>query len=263
MKIRIIVSFTMMFGTVILFVGCGPELITCPDNSGRSAKVGRTESNLLYELGTVVVRYHELRDLTDDVPLAAVNDFFLKRGYTPKVKGSVGSHEYVSIGDDVEIYPMLKDLRNTPGVADVRLHFFLTTSTLLLESAPDYVEGIIWDDEDWDWPSVSRAILEVGVLEDGTLYEFGVVLVKYDEGDTASVAPAIVSSFFTRKGYFPRIINSVYDFKVMHVGDCVDIAPMLETLRAIPGVADVRLNQLHSILEVAQGKFDRTDVSLF
>ena len=56
---------------------------------------------------------------------------------------------------------------------------------------------------------------------------------------------------------------SGYGYKVMHVGDCVDTAPILKELKAIPGVADARLNQLHTILDVLLGKSDVPGVSLY
>ncbi len=268
MKIRIIVLFTMIFGTVIVLVGCGPELIDCPDNSDGSstAKIGRTKDNQLYEFGAVLVYYdraaQQQMDMTDDIPFSPVNDFFVKEGYTPRVKGFVLDAEVISLGSDVDTYPMLKDLRNIPGVAGAYPHIFYKTSVLLYLSTLDYEP----EPSDEDVPSVSRAIIEVGMLEDGSLYELGVILVKYDEMHTANTNPAeAVDTFFLKKGYTPRTMDSVsgYGYKVMHVGDCVDTAPILKELKAIPGVADARLNQLHTILDVLLGKSDVPGVSLY
>ena len=200
--------------------------------------------------------------MTDDIPFSPVNDFFLKKGYTARVKGFILSGEVISLGSDVDTYPMLKDLSNIPGV-EAYPHVFFKTSVLLYRSSLDY-EPLL-SDEDLP-PSVRRAIIEVGMLADGTLYELGVVLVKYDEMHTANTNSAkAVVTFFRKKGYTPRTMDSVsgYGYKVMHVGDCVDTAPMLEELKTIPSVADARLNQLHTILEVAKGESDVPDVSPF
>lgn len=265
MKIRIIVLFAMIFGIIIVLVGCGPELIDCPDNpDGATAKIGRTESGNLYEFGAVLVYYDQATkqqmDMTDDIPFSLVKDFLVKEGYTPRVKGFILDAEVISLGSDVDPYPMLKDLENIPGVAGAYPHVFYKTSLLLYLSSLDYTpEG-----SDEDWPSVSRAIIEVGRLKDGSLYEFGVVLVQYDEMHTANTNPAeVVDTFFHKKGYTPKTLDSVsgYGYKVMHVGDCVDTAPMLEKLKAIPGVADARLNQLHTVLDIALDKSDVPGVS--
>ena len=266
MKIKVIVLFTMIFGTAIILVGCAPKLIDYPDNSGgpATAKVGRTEDGLLYEFGVVSLRYDELTqqetDLTDDIPLAAVNAFFVKRGYTPSVKGFFIDYEVVSFSSDVDPYPMMKEIADIPGVVEVDLHVFHKTSELLYASSLDYIE------EEWDndIPSVGRAIVEVGRMKDGSLYEFGVVLIQYDEISTT--VPALVkrvNNFFVGKEYTPKTVDSFSNFVVIDVGDCVDTAPMLGDIEEIPGVISARLNLLHTTLEVLRGESDVPGMSLF
>lgn len=266
-KRKIIVLFAMIFGTIIVLVGCGPELIDCPDNPDEAtAKIGRTESGTLYEFGAVLVYYDQATkqqmDMTDKIPFSLVNDFLVKEGYTPKVKGFIFDGEVISLGSDVDTYPMLKDLKNIPGVEGAYLHGLYKTSLLLYISALETMP--LPSDGDEDLPSVSRAIIEVGRLEDGSLYELGIVLVKYDEMHTANTNPAeAVDTFFHKKGYTPKTMDSIsgYGYKVMHVGDCVDTAPMLVELKTIPGVADARLNQLHTVLDIALDKSDVPGVS--
>ena len=113
-------------------------------------------------------------------------------------------------------------------------------------------------------PSVDRAIVEVGRREDGALYEFGVVLIQYDKTITTDPTPVTaVNNFFLRKGYTPKTIDSFSDFVVIDVGDCVDTAPMLGDIEAIPGVISAQLNRLYSTLEVLQGGSDIPGVSSF
>ena len=272
MKIRIIVLFAIILGTLNVLVGCGPELIDCPDNpdGAATAQIGREEDGTLYAFGWVLVYYDETpKQQVDRPPFSAVNDFLVKKGYTPSVKGFIFNAEVIALGSDVDPYPMLKDLNNLPGVSEVYPLVLFKTSTLLHRST---LEGIsLQSDEDRDSPSVGRAIIEVGRLEDGSLYEFGVVLVKYEEYDVMTMSlPNIypweaVKTFFRKKGYAPKVIDTIggtyYDplrpsfgYKVLHVGDCVDTALMLEELKAIPGVVDARLNQLHTLLDLALDK---------
>ena len=266
MKIKVAMLFTMIFGTVIVLVGCGPKLIDCPDNSdGSTVKVGRTKDGLLYEFGVVSVRYDESvqreADLTDGVPSAAVSEFFVKRGYTPRVEGFIIDYEVISFGSDLDPYSMLKKLRNIPGVVETDLHVFHKTSELLYASTLDY-----YIEEGWnrDVPSVDRAIVEVGMMKDGSLYEFGVVLIQYDKMSTTVPTPVkAVNNFFVRKGYTPKIIDSFSDFVVIDVGHCVDTAPMLGDIMAIPGVVSARLNLLYSTLEVLRRESDIPGVSSF
>ena len=259
MNIKVVVLFTMVFGTVIVLVGCGPKLIDCPDIPDRSStKVGRTKDGLLYEFGVVSVRYdasvQQETDLTDGVPSAAVREYFVKRGYTPKVEGYVIDYEVISFGSDVDPYPMLKELRNVLGVVETDLHVFHKTSELLYASTLDYIIEEGWNRER---PSVGRAIVEVGMMKDGSLYEFGVVLVQYDEMRTTNPTPVeVVNNFFLRKGHTPKIIDSFSDFVIIDVGECVDTAPMLGDIEAIPGVISARLNMLYPTLEVLRGGSD-------
>lgn len=267
MKIKVVLLFTMMFGTTIAaLVGCGPKLIDCPDNSGTPAttKVGRTKNGLLYEFGVVSVRYDKSvqrkTDLADGASSAAVNAFLVKSGHTPKIKGLILDYEVISLGSAIDPYPMLKDLRNIPGVVETDLHVFHKTSELLYASSLDYIE----EDQNRDSPSVGRAIVEVGVLEDGSLYEFGVVLIQYDEMRTAGpMLVKTVNAFLVGKGHTPKIIDSFSNYVVIEVGNCVDTAPMLGDIETIPGIISARLNVLHSTLEVLRGEPDVPGMSPF
>ncbi len=266
MKMKVVVLFTMMFATVTVLAGCGPKLIDCSDNLGGAAtvKVGRTENGLLYEFGVVAVRYDEATqqetDLTDGVPSDAVNAFFVNKGYTPKVEGLIIDYEVISFDSDVDPYPMLKKIINIPGVVEIDLHVFHKTSDLLYASSLDYIEA----EADRDVPSGRRAIVDVGRMEDGSLYEFGVVLIQYDWMHTTNPTPVkAVNAFFVSKGYTPKTLNSFSNFVVIEIGECVDTAPMLKDIAAIPGVISARLNLLHTTLEVLRGESDVPGMSLF
>ena len=267
MKIRIVVLFAMVFGMVIVFIGCDAppaELIACPQgpNGPVTAKVGRTEYGALYELGTVVLEYSKATkkrtNLTDDVPLAAVNDFLIDKGYMPEVIGSYFGTEVIYIGDNVDPYPMLKKLERISGVRRAHPNMFNSTSVLFDISI---LEELTDGPSEKPKPTTTRAIVEVGKLEDGSLYELGVVLVQYDEAALESINGAReyvtpskrVNDFFVSKGYTPKDMGSIYGVAVIHVGECVDTAPMLEELKTIPGVIDARLEILYTTFEIATG----------
>ena len=258
----------MIIGTVIVLIGCDtyepPELIICSKGPAGpvTAKVGRTEYGSLYELGSVVIEYSEATqqrtNLTDTVPSAAVNDFFLDRGYTPRVMGSYLSAEVIYIGEDVNTEPMLKKLERNSSVKAAYLHY-LVRAYVLLET--NFLSM------DWNRRPVekaTRAIIEVGKLEDGSLYELGVVLVLYDatdvvwkDGVKAYIAPVErVNDFFLSKGYMPkdRSLSLSSGIAVIHIGECVDPAPMLKELKTIPGVINARLNILYNMLTVSKGE---------
>lgn len=267
MKIRIVVLFAMVFGMVIVFIGCDDppaELITCPKgpNGPVTAKVGRTEYGALYELGTVVLEYSEATkkrtNLTDDVPLAAVNDFLIDKEYTPEVIGSYFGAEVIYIGDNVDPYPMLKKLERISGVRKAHPNMFISTSVLFDISI---FEEVTDGPSEKPKPTTTRAIVEVGKLEDGSLYELGVVLVQYDETpfngiDRERKYAALwerMNDFFVNKGYTPKDMGPIYGVAVIHVGECVDTAHMLEELKTIPGVIDARLEILYTTFEIATG----------
>lgn len=265
MRLQIVLVFVAIFGILILLIGCGdsPEMITCPDNLV-TAKIGRSEGNMLYEFGSVLISYEtDTRwkvGLTDRPPAAAVRDFFAKKGYTSTVRGYLGAYEVVYLDSDVDTLPMLDDLMDLPGVDHVLFHFMSKTSELLSALSGVDDEIFVWDDD--ELPSVNRAIIEVGVLEDGSLYEFGTVIVRHDEQYTAATA---VNAFFQERGYTPRFTELDFKYRaiLIHVGDCVDTAPMVESLRAIPGVEDVLLNRLHTPLERFLSESDIPGVQLF
>ena len=69
--------------------------------------------------------------------------------------------------------------------------------------------------------------------------------------------------FLLDKGYTPKTLNSFSDFVVIEIGECVDTAPMLKDIEAIPGVISARLNLLHTTLEVLRGETDVPGMPLF
>ena len=179
--------------------------------------------------------------ITNRPPAPAVRDFFAKKGYVATVRGYILSSEVVFLDSEIDPVPMLEDVEDLPGVSRALLHFIHRTSEKLDRNKIER-----WTDERGSSPG--RAIIEVGRLEDGSLYEFGTMLLRYDEKHTA--APA-VEAFFRERGYgTPAVKNYVSGYYVIDLGNCVDRAPMLEGLRAIPDLEDVLLNQLHPVFEL-------------
>ena len=60
----------------------------------------------------------------------------------------------------------------------------------------------------------------------GDLYEFGVILVRYDyeqkPASTTDIPVAPVKDFFAKKGYSPKVIDRVYNFQIVTIGRDMD-----------------------------------------
>ena len=249
-----VILFVALFGGVAC-VGCGeqePILIDCQGHPVESATamIGRTEYGNFYRLGTVVIDYEEgVVNQTDWVLTAPVKRFFIQRGYKPEVRGILFDKHLIYIGEDIDTTPMLKDLNRVKGVEKADIVIVFTLSHLVL-SRLYLAEPEVDDTEPETMP---RALVEVGKTSDGSLYELGSVLVAYqnsifDLPDPSipfdTVSPSLVRYFFLSKGYEPQVEVLHVRLQIVRLDECVDTAPMLEELRALPGVADVHLNMI-------------------
>ncbi len=117
-----------------------------PPKKAGLVEVGTTEDGLLYELGTVLVRYNKEvevpPDNESDFPVvAAVGDFFIRKGYAPTVKDTLYPwhaypwtnpyyyyYELIEVGECVDTAPMLEELRVIPGISDVYLNVLHSTA---------------------------------------------------------------------------------------------------------------------------------------
>lgn len=239
----------ILFGTLLWLIGCGdsPEMITCPDVDDRfTARVGRLPGGSLYMLGSMLIDYETdtrwKAGLTNRPPAPAVRDFFAKKGYTATVRGYIESTEVVFLDSEVDLYPMREDVEDLPGVTHALLHFLHRTTELLEPKADVIVVNGRSSPE-------KHAIIEVGRLGDGYLYEFGTILIRYDKYHTGAQE---VNDFFSQRYYTPTITDYLprTGYYILYIGNCVDTAPMLEPLRAIPGPEDVLLNRLHPSFDV-------------
>lgn len=92
----------------------------------RPVKAGKTEDGRLQRLGAVVVQYDyqtfEAGMDTTVTPIAAVNEFLISKGYTPRTIDIFFTFhvEVIDIGEDIDPSPMLKELKALPGVVDAQ-----------------------------------------------------------------------------------------------------------------------------------------------
>ena len=248
-----VILFVALFGGVA-YVGCGeqePILIDCQGQPVESttAMIGRTEYGLFYRLGTVVINYEEgVVDQLGWVLTDPVKRFFIQRGYKPEVRGILFDKHLIYIGDDIDTTPMLKDLNRVKGVEKADIVIVFTLSDLVLSRLYHALEV-----DDTEPETMPRALVKVGKTSDGSLYELGSVLVAYqnsifDLPDPSTpfdtVSPSLVRDFFLSKGYEPQVESLHVRLQIVRLDECVDTAPMLEALRALPGVADVHLNMI-------------------
>lgn len=94
------------------------------------------------------------------------------------------------------------------------------------------------------------------MLEDGTLYELGTILIQY--ADKSHLGAQEVNDFFSQRYYTPTITDYLArtGHYVMYIGNCVDPAPMIEPLRAIPGVKHVGLNKICPVFSLRGECYD-------
>ena len=263
-KMMLIVSIFVM----IALSGCAERTqhlcLEVNDQQGGAVTttVGVTKHGELYELGIILIKYEDKIPKWSGNPephVDVVNDFFLAKGYTPKVIGSFWSRrlEVVDIQRDVSPIPLLKGLNGISHIKDADLNFFHRTSTLLFtahfldDAIPDALRKT---------SELRKGFIEVG-NRNGLLYEFGVVLVQYKEkvrekgevfrwsrsGIVTNPTPvSVVNDFFLAKGYTPETIGIFPDLEIIKIAECVDPASEVEDLKALSGVLDVHFNTLYS-----------------
>jgi hypothetical protein len=257
-KARAVLVFALLSGTIVSLIGCGQQsCLTEAEELGlNTVTIGTTRYGDLYEFGVILVRYEYEQEpvSTTDIPVAAVKDFFLKKGYSPKVIGRASDLQIVTIGKDTDPSPLLKELKTVPGVNAAELNYLISTAELLVPVSDDLPEVATVR------PTFRTKQIEVFKTEDGFLYEPGVVLVQYNNtitlksANTTRVPVAAVNNFLVNKGYMPRLRGTLPHFEVIEVGKCVDPTPLLEGLKEIPGVVDARLNRFRSSIEILSGE---------
>lgn len=259
--IRATLFFALLFGMIIIVVGCDEThdetvhfcLGAADEQEGLvTVTVGITEYGLMYELGVVLVDYWSTKISTTKPSKAqiAVNDFLIKRGYTPRVKGLTSRYrELIDIGEGIDPLPLLEKIESIEGVDGAAQNWLVSTSESMEVHMPTY------EPEEEVVPLHKKGLIEIGRTEDGDLYKLGRAIVEYDEAvlrrRTLVTAPVpAVYDFFINKGYTPRLVIGNSRSAVIEIGECIDIAPMLDELKSIPGVADAELDivfPLHTI----------------
>ena len=256
------------------FVACGGDRVITADCDEypvgvTTTLIGRTKYDTLYEVGTVLVRYEDhiqkRRALSDHtVPAPAVNDFFVKKGFTPTVVGMHSLNEVIYIGKDVNAKPMLEDLARLPGVIAADLPALYSTSNLIIASQVVDPEG-----GSRRKASTSAALIEVGKMKDGTLYDLGSILVRYQKSIVTVPGTALsadhvslraVETFFSDRGYSIKRKNLHVRIEIIYIDVCADIESMLEELKEVPGVTDARLDIIYTHADRLTGNFEIKDL---
>ena len=255
--------FAAIFTAVVTLMGCDRQfsnpILNGTENRESPINIGERASGTLYKLGVVLVQYDEdtwEQVDTTDTPIAAVNEFFTNKGYTPKVTEVVPGYrtEVVQVDDDVDPLPLLGALRAIPGVTTAELatlHGIFEIATWELREMPSIRNPEF----------IQIRPVKAGKTEDGRLHRLGAVVVQYDyrtffEAIDTTVTPiTVVNEFLISKGYTPRTIDMFFRFhvEVIDIGEDIDPSPMLKELKALPGVVDAQRNILYDIFPRLSG----------
>ena len=224
--------FPVLVGIAIsVFTGCDKResiLADCEEYPAgvTTTLIGRTKRDVLYEIGSVLVFYEghirESRTSSENVvPIPSVNDFFIKRGYTPKVLGMLENNEYIYVGEGVDVVPMLEDLSRVSGVIAGDVLGLFKVSDLIYDS--QIVDSVDPEDGHNRVTSVPPALIEVGKTSDGLLYDLGSIVVRYHSRIAVAPGSAVsadrasseaVSNFFLDRGYGRKKDWSMYTLKL-------------------------------------------------
>ena len=259
----LIAVFTLSVASI--FVGCEQRLLVDmkadgmkEDESGpiKVAGIGESRPGVLYIFGTIIVQYDkETWEQADKkhIPITAVNDFLVSKGYTPKVRGRSSAKlvEVVDIDKNVDPLPLLEELQTVPGVVSAELNDLNEYTALLMKDNLPRVAG----------ESEIRPLTpnKVGKMEDRWLFELGVLLVTYDM-TTPLVSPGapVVAVFqlLSDKGYKP-IEKDVFlpaKMQVVDIGENINPLLLFEELKTVTGVIGVQLNILYESADILLGK---------
>ena len=259
----LIAVFTLLAASI--FVGCEQQFLMDikmdgikEDESGpiKITGIGESRPGILYIFGTIIVQYDkETWEQTDEkhIPITAVNDFLVSKGYTPKVRGRSSAKlvEVIDIDKNVDPLPLLEELQTVPGVVSAELNDLNEYTALLMK---DNLPGVAEESE-------IRPLTpnKVGKMEDRWLFELGVLLVTYDR-TTPFIPPgtpvAAVFQLLSDKGYKP-IEKDVFlpiSMQVIDIGENINPLSLFEELKTITGVIGVQLNILYESADILLGK---------
>ena len=164
-----------------------------------------------YEPGVIYIRY-DVKIRTAIETQAAVIEFLTNNGYTVTAEGVIVHRDRVDLGADVDIISIVKELRTIPGVAGARPNFYNCS-------------GVAYPD-DTSCP-----------------YFPGVIYIRYDvEIRPAIETQAAVNEFLINKGYTVPTERHISADKPVNLDSDVDLFPIVEELRTIPGVARAAIN---------------------
>ena len=172
-----------------------------------------------YEPGVIYIRYDvKIRPAIETQ--AAVIEFLTNKGYTVTAEGVIVHRDRVNLGSDVDLIPIVKELRTVPGVAGAQPDFYNCT-------------GVAYPD-DTSCP-----------------YSPGVIYIRYD----VKIRPAIetqaaVNEFLINKGYTVPTERDISAVKPVNLDSDVDLFPIAIELDTIPGVALADINLYICVAEV-------------
>ena len=172
-------------------------------------------------------------------PITTVNDFLVSKGYTPTVRGILNRIEVIDIGKNIDTLPLLEELQTVRGVVTAELNF--------LHQYADWLTGMSRSVKESELITANK----VGKMVNGQLFEFGLLLVTFEEKHLEMrSAPAVaVLQFLSDKGYKP-IVRETWS---IDIGENINPLPLIVELRAITGVSNVELNALYESADVLLG----------
>ncbi len=176
-------------------------------------------------------------------PIKTVNDFLVSKGYTPKVRGILPGRliEVIDIDKNMDTLPLLRELQTVPGVVSAEANFLT-----------EHADLVGWNGMPRVKPDGPRPITanKVGKMENGLLFELGVLLVTYEETvpfEPGSASIAAVLQSLSDKGYKPIVkdVLHVARVQVIDIDENINPLPLFRELIAITGVSNVGLNILY------------------
>ena len=142
---------------------------------------------------------------------AAVIEFLTNKGYTVTAEGVFVHSDRVLLGADADPLPVVKELRNIPGIAVAQPDFYCT--------------GVPYPDET------------------SCPYSPGVIYIRYDENIRPAIeTQAAVNEFLINNGYTVSTERNVSVHKSVNLNSFVNLFPITIELHNIPGVAQADSN---------------------
>ncbi len=228
------------------------ELQTVPGVVAAEHRVFLEDSFSYHVVERIIIKYDEEtweQANKKHTPIETVHDFLVSKGYTPKVRGILPGRliEVIDIDKNMDTLPLLRELQTVPGVVSAEKN-----------SLTEYADLVGWTGlpSPKDGPGLITAN-KVGKMENGQLFELGVLLVTYEatvplEMESAPVAAVLQS--LSDKGYKPIVKEILHSgIQVIDIDENINPLPLFAELIAITGVSTVLPNFLYEAADSLLG----------